>query len=200
MINLSFAFIHIIFVLIAYLVGSIPFGLLFFKFSTGKDIRKLGSGNIGTTNAFRAGGKVIGFLTMICDVAKGALMVYLAGCFYPEVPELPVYVGFFTIFGHMFPVWLKFKGGKGVATALGVMITLSLPIGLVAIGSFIIVLLLSRVVSLASMFAACIATIYSISLNSPQLLIMMLAITPLIIICHRENIQRLLQGQEKKLF
>ena len=195
MIDLSF-----IFILFAYLVGSIPFGLLLFRFSTGKDIRKLGSGNIGTTNAFRAGGKIIGILTMFCDVAKGALMVYLAGCFFPEMPELAVYAGFFAILGHMFPIWLKFKGGKGVATTLGVMITLSLPIGLVAIGSFILVLLLSRIVSLASIFAACIATIYSISLNSPQLPIMMIAITLLIIICHRENIKRLLHGKEKKFF
>jgi len=200
MINLPFSSIHILFILLAYLVGSIPFGLLLLKFSTGEDIRKQGSGNIGTTNAFRAGGKITGLLTMFCDVAKGALMVCAAGYFFPAQLELAVYAGFFAILGHMFPIWLKFKGGKGVATTLGVMITLSLPIGLVAIASFITILLISRIVSLASIFAACITTIYSFSLYSQELQIMMVAINLLIIICHRDNIKRLLHGKEKKFF
>ena len=94
-----FSFPSICLIVVAYLIGSIPFGLLLFKCSTGKDIRKLGSGNIGTTNAFRAGGKIIGILTMFCDVAKGVLMVYVARHFFPSQPEFAVYAGFFAIFG-----------------------------------------------------------------------------------------------------
>lgn len=191
---------HFIFFVVAYLIGSIPFGLLFYRMSSGKDIRKHGSGNIGTTNAFRAGGKVIGILTMVGDITKGAIVVFLAKNFFPQEPEIAIYSGFLAILGHVFSIWLRFKGGKGVATTLGVVMSLNAAIGIVAIVSMIIILLLTRIVSVASMLTACVATLYTVSLHSKDMLIMMIAVTVLILYCHRDNIKRLYQGKEKKFF
>ena len=138
----------------AYLLGSIPNGYLLVRFFRKEDIRAIGSGNIGATNVARSGAKGLGILTLILDALKAAAAVLLAQHLLPNNPDIPALAAVFAILGHMFPVWLGFKGGKGVASALGVYLALSWPTALASLAVFIIVLLLSKYVSLASLVGA----------------------------------------------
>ena len=187
---------------VAYFIGSIPFGLLVANFAGIDDITKKGSGNIGATNVLRIGGKKLGAVTLILDSLKGALLVLLVFfCqknFPYEIKDVTLYYcGFCVILGHVFPVWLNFKGGKGVATALGVISILNPIAGVIFITVWMTVFLLFRFSSLSSILALLSSDIY-IVLFDKKLLWLFLAITALVLFRHRDNIQRLINGTEAK--
>jgi acyl phosphate:glycerol-3-phosphate acyltransferase len=182
--------------LIAYLIGSIPFGLIVTRLAGAGDVRAIGSGNIGATNVLRTGRKGLAIATLILDALKGALPVWLAGRY---GPDMAVVVGLGTVLGHCFPVWLKFRGGKGVATALGVMVTLTPLVALLAVLLFVAVTALSRYVSLGSMLGAVAACGLAWYLGHVQAAELYAALTLLILAKHAANIRRLLAGTESKL-
>lgn len=191
--------------LIAYLLGSIPIGWIVARLFFRTDIRAGGSGNIGATNALRQFGTLVGALVLLLDMGKGIAAVLLAKGVYPELPALVVLCGLIAILGHIFPVWLKFKGGKGVATAAGVVLAL-LPWGLLlALGVFILVVAASRYVSLGSILAALSLLVYEIikewqaELPNIALLAFTILVVGMIIYKHKENISRLKNGRENKI-
>jgi len=188
----------------AYLLGSIPFGLLFTKLLVGGDVRKAGSGNIGATNVARVAGPLPGILTLLFDAAKGAAAVRLAARFSNENATWMIIAALAALFGHCFPVWLKFRGGKGVATAAGAFLMLS-PLALLgSVILFILVVAFWRYVSLGSISAAASMPLLIYFLWAPQhapppaVTFGALAAAGLIIYKHDANIQRLLQGEEPK--
>ena len=200
----------------AYLVGSIPFGVLIAR-AHGKDLRAIGSGNIGATNVARALGKKWAYLCFALDCMKGLVPMLIAGCLVSSPPAIAALslwlaVGCAAVAGHIFPVYLKFKGGKGVATALGIVLGLypyyTIP-GLVAFAVWAIVVLLSKYVSLASIVAAVtfpISLVVAISLSGGwtfaslwPLIVVAVLMAGMIIIRHAENIKRLLDGSEAKV-
>lgn len=197
-------YIAIAAILAAYLLGAIPFGLLFSRWLTGKDPREHGSGNIGATNALRTSGKKVGILTLLADIGKGSLAVALADYLQDDM-TLVAAVALAVFIGHIFPVYLKFKGGKGVATMFGVLIPW-LP--WVAVASFITWLLLfklTRYVSLASVVAAAILPIFTWlfgillwSNSEPSSLFACIILGLLIIARHVGNMRRILTGEEPK--
>ena len=200
---------EIITVLLAYLCGSTPFGLLVAKFVAG--IRTEGSGNIGATNVGRVLGAKWGIGVLVLDALKGALPVFLVPRFMTASDTswfdlLQVLAGVATVVGHMFPVWLKFRGGKGVATSLGVVLVLA-PLGsLAGLGGFVLCMLASRIVALSSIVAAVLFAIGQLAILSPNpfdatklpLSIFSLAVPALIVLQHRSNIGRLVRGEEKR--
>jgi glycerol-3-phosphate acyltransferase PlsY len=189
----------------SYLLGSIPVGYLLVLTFRKEDVRETGSGNIGATNVARAGGKGLGIATLLLDALKGYLAVLLAMHFAPTaggvVSTLAIAAAVAAVVGHIFTVWLGFKGGKGIATALGVFIAL---VPLVAFGAFVIFLLvfaISRFVSLASIAAAAaipLLALWLVPQHTPALLLGLSAISLLSIIKHHANISRLLKGTESK--
>lgn len=182
--------------ILAYFIGSIPFGLVI-SFCAGRgDIRKIGSGNIGTTNVLRAGSKVLALLTLLADSGKIILAIFLAKMLGFDMDYL---VGSASFIGHLFPIWLKFKGGKGVASFLGLSLYLFPKIALILMVVWIITFAISRYSSLAAI-AAAIAGIVSLSMAMPMNsnLFLMIALIILILIKHKENIVRLLEGKESK--
>jgi glycerol-3-phosphate acyltransferase PlsY len=191
-------------IIFAYLIGSIPFGLIFAKIFTSQDLRKIGSGNIGATNAKRAGGWRLGVATLACDVLKGAIPLLIAAAIGPENGLKEIWMALTAISafsGHLFPVYLKFKtGGKGVATTAGcfaVISPMALAISLIA---FIIVIAISKRVSAGSLAAAASLPISIIWLNpSPAIFGCALFISISIIFRHKDNIRRLLDGTEPKI-
>src|SRR5690349_9659434 len=132
---------------LAYLVGSIPFGLVLTRLGGYGDIRAIGSGNIGATNVLRTGNKTLALLTLLLDLGKGAVTVLVAQAFGPDIA---VIAAAFVVLGHLFPVWLRFKGGKGVATAGGVLLAIAWPVGLLALATWLLVAVLSRYSSLSA--------------------------------------------------
>jgi glycerol-3-phosphate acyltransferase PlsY len=189
---------------LAYLLGSIPFGLLLTKLFGGRDIRNAGSGNIGATNVARVVGPAAGILTLLLDAAKGALAVWLAGRFTEHRATPLMLAGVAALVGHCFPVWLKFKGGKGVATALGVFLMLAPLAALGALVFFIAVVLMWRYVSLGSVSAAAAMPLLIYFLwapgHAPPLVVTFgtLFAAALIIFKHDANLQRLVDGTEPK--
>lgn len=181
----------------AYLLGSIPTGFLLGSFS-GVDVRRAGSGNVGATNVARVVGRRQGLMTLLGDVAKGLIPVYLS--VYLELnPPMVALVGLAAFLGHLYPLFLKFQGGKGVATALGVYLGLAPMATVVLIFVFSVVAMVSRVVSLASLIAAGFAPIAFWFFSYPPFLIWLsLLIGLLIVFRHRENIERLLSGAEPR--
>ena len=190
--------------LAAYLLGSIPFGLLLAKLFGGGDVRKAGSGNIGATNVARVVGPLAGILTLVFDTAKGAAAVWLAGRFTNESATWMMIAGFVVLLGHCFPVWLKFKGGKGVATALGVFLVLCPLAAVSALLLFILCVAYWRYVSLGSVSAAAAMPLLVYFLwaphHAPPIIIDMgtLAIALLVIYKHDGNLQRLVEGTEPR--
>jgi acyl phosphate:glycerol-3-phosphate acyltransferase len=183
-------------ILWSYLLGSIPFGLLYTYFSGSGDIRKMGSGNIGATNVLRTGKKSIALLTLLSDIGKGYLAVFLT---HHYAPSLTVLSALFVVLGHLFPLWLKFKGGKGVATALGVYVALAFKVGLIACFVWIIVAFLGKRSSLASLGATLSSCVSFLLLSTLENFFLSLIIAGLIILKHSQNIQRLIQGTEPKI-
>ncbi len=201
---MSMSVLEVLFYLIlSYLLGAIPFGLLTGKLM-GKDIRRSGSGNIGATNTFRTAGPVAGIITLLLDALKGALPVLLfpALLVYDGVsPEnLAVMVGVSAFIGHVWPVFLRFRGGKGVATALGVLLALAPYAVLTAALLSVIIILLTRIVSLGSLMGIIIFLVsYTFFYSDPWIFAGAFFISLVIIIRHRGNIQRLMKGTENRL-
>ena len=182
----------------AYLLGSVPFGLLLTKYIGKTDIRKVGSGNIGATNVLRTGNKALAAATLILDGGKGALAVFI-GTLLDIDPSLPMLMGFLAVIGHCYPVWLKFKGGKGVATALGVVLALYWPLGLAMLGVWLAIAALFRYSSLAALIAFLAAPVLAWFMEKPELLMPTIGLAALIFYKHRENIDRIFKKTESKI-
>jgi glycerol-3-phosphate acyltransferase PlsY len=179
-----------------YLIGSIPFGLILTWLAGLGDIRAIGSGNIGATNVLRTGNKTLAALTLILDMAKGAVAVLL-GSHYG--PDMAVLAGGGAVIGHIAPIWLGFKGGKGVATALGVLTALAWPVGILCALTWLIVAALARISSLAALIAIAAAPVYAYLIVDPQRAELALFIAVLVWVRHYENIRRLLKRQEPRI-
>jgi glycerol-3-phosphate acyltransferase PlsY len=186
----------IVALLVGYLLGSIPFGLILTRFGGKGDIREIGSGNIGATNVLRTGSKPLAAATLLLDAAKGAAAVLIAQRFWPDFTS---FAAAGALIGHLYPVWLRFRGGKGVATLLGILIPL-LPIAaLVYAVLWFGLLLLLRISSVAGMVAAASAPVTAAVLGHQDLFPMLLGFALLVIWKHRDNIRRLARGQEPRL-
>lgn len=182
-------------ILAGYLAGSIPFGLLLARAAGLGDIRKIGSGNIGATNVLRTGNKSIAALTLLCDVLKSLVPVFVARWLLGDAAAM--LTGLAAMIGHIFPLWLGFKGGKGVATAAGVLFALSWPLAVAALAVWIIVFAASRISSLSALCASLAAVIAYLWLGLPQVWFVLL-LAMLVFFTHRANIARLLMGTEPK--
>ena len=182
---------------VAYLIGSVPFGLILTRLAGAGDVRQIGSGNIGATNVLRTGRKGLALATLALDVLKGALPVWLAYRYLG--PDMAVVVGLGAVLGHCFPVWLKFKGGKGVATAAGVVVALTPAVAAIATGVFLLVVLTTRYVSLASILGAIAAAPGAYLVGYVQAAELYLLLALVIVLKHAGNIRRLTQGNESRL-
>jgi glycerol-3-phosphate acyltransferase PlsY len=188
---------HIIIVTIGgYLLGSVPFGLVLTKMAGLGDIREIGSGNIGATNVLRTGNKFLALLTLLLDIGKGAIAVLIIEYFYPG---LSLYAGGAAFLGHLYSIFLKFTGGKGVATFLGLMIALNPIIGFSCIAGWVITAAIFRISSLSALVAAPISAAISLYLQEKNLAILALLLGILIFIKHKDNIKRIISGNEPKI-
>ena len=185
---------YFIIIIFSYLLGSIPFGLLLTKVFLNKDIRDIGSGNIGATNVLRSGNKLMGYLTLFLDIVKAVIPVIYIKLNYPDF----IYISSLSVFlGHVFPVWLKFKGGKGVASYVGILFCISLIYGLVFGIVWILIFLFSKYSSLASLVGTLCIPIYVFIFNGNQPIFFIIMFV-LIFYTHRENIKRLKNKEESK--
>jgi glycerol-3-phosphate acyltransferase PlsY len=182
--------------LLGYLLGSIPFGLLLTRFFGAGDLRQIGSGNIGATNVLRTGRKGLAAATLLLDLAKGAAAVLIGEAILPGGGVLG---GLAAFIGHCYPVWLKFNGGKGVATMMGVVLALHWPCGLVFAVVWLGLLALLRISSLAGMSAAISAPVSAAFFGQIQIVLMLLALAMIVLWKHRANIDRLLNGTEPRI-
>ena len=179
----------------SYLMGSIPFGYLLTKIFLKTDIRDIGSGNIGATNALRTGNKLIAFSTLIFDVLKAVLPVIFVKFNYPEY----IYVSSLSVFiGHVFPLWLKFKGGKGVATYVGILFCINVLFGLLFISTWLLLYFIFKYSSLSSLLATLTIPVYILFFLSGKNIIFFLIIFVLIFYTHKENVKRLINKEESK--
>ncbi|OKH38825.1 acyl-phosphate glycerol 3-phosphate acyltransferase [[Phormidium ambiguum] IAM M-71] len=192
--------------LVAYLLGSFPTGFLAAKLLKGIDIRDQGSGSIGATNVLRTLGKGPAIVVLLVDALKGALAIALANWIYPftdeslPLPWLVTLAGLFAVIGHSLPVWLKFKGGKSVATSLGILLAMSWQVGLATLGVFAFVVAITRIVSISSISGAIAVSLFMILFKQPlPYLIFAIAAGVYVIWRHRSNIQRIIAGTEPKV-
>lgn len=199
--------IWILALVIAYCLGSIPFGYLLVRYVKKEDIRSIGSGNIGATNVTRSGAKGLGLLTLLLDALKGALGVWIAqflgrwhGYSEADVARLAAAAALAAVVGHMFPAWLGFKGGKGVATALGVFLVLSSYAAMCAFCIFIVVVIFTQYVSLSSILSSLVLLVVSYYFDQQGLLVNVCysIIVALVIVKHHKNISRMINGTEHK--
>ena len=181
--------------IVSYLMGSIPFGFILTKIFLKKDIREIGSGNIGATNALRTGNKIIGYSTLVLDILKAVTPVIYVKFFYEDF----LYIASLCAFlGHVFPIWLKFKGGKGVATYLGILFAIDIYFGIIFIISWFITFFISKFSSLSSLVGAASIPIYLLILTEIDQVIFFTIMFVLIFFTHRENIKRLKNKEETK--
>ena len=179
----------------SYLMGSVPFGLILTKIFLKKDIREIGSGNIGATNALRTGNKLVGYSTLILDIAKAIIPVIYVKINYPDL----IYIASLCAFlGHVFPIWLKFKGGKGVATYVGILFSINIILGLIFVVSWAFIFLLFRYSSLSSIIGSLSVPIYILITSQINDAIFFTIMFILIFFTHRENIKRLKNKEESK--
>ena len=179
----------------SYLMGSIPFGFILTKIFLKKDIREIGSGNIGATNALRTGNKLIGYSTLILDILKAIIPVIYVKMNYPEL----IYIASLCAFlGHVFPIWLKFKGGKGVATYVGILFSINISLGLIFVISWSVIFLISRYSSLSSIIGSLSVPLYLFITTEKSSVIFFITMFVLIFFTHRENIIRLKNKEESK--
>jgi len=183
--------------IIGYLLGSIPFGLIFTRMSGAGDIRQVGSGATGATNVLRTGKYWAAAATLICDAGKGILAILIARHFDGEEAAVAAALG--AVLGHLFPVWLGFKGGKGVATSLGVLLMLYWPVALLSLGTWLVVAVIFRISSLSALAAAVAAPIYMVLFGQEAYAVVTTIIAVLVLIMHRDNIRRLLAGTEPRI-
>ncbi|WP_213981147.1 glycerol-3-phosphate 1-O-acyltransferase PlsY [Sphingomonas sp. dw_22] len=182
--------------LLGYLLGSIPFGVLLTRMAGAGDLRQIGSGNIGATNVLRTGRKGLAAATLLLDLAKGAAAVLLAEKLFPGMAMLG---GIGAFIGHCYPVWLKFRGGKGVATLMGIVVALHWPSGLVYAAVWLGLLAILRISSLAGISAAISAPVSVAFFGRIDLVLMLLALALIVLWKHRDNIDRLLSGTEPRI-
>ena len=179
----------------SYLMGSVPFGLILTKIFLKRDIREIGSGNIGATNALRTGNKFIGYSTLILDIAKAIIPIIYVKINYPDL----IYIASLCAFlGHVFPIWLKFKGGKGVATYVGILFSINIILGLIFVASWAIIFLLFKYSSLSSIIGSLSVPIYILITGQINNAIFFAIMFILIFFTHRENIKRLKNKEESK--
>jgi len=185
---------YLIVIIISYFLGSIPFGLILSKLFLKKDIREIGSGNIGATNVLRSGNRIIGYLTLLLDILKAVIPVLFIKVNYPDL----IYISSLSVFlGHVFPLWLKFKGGKGVATYVGILFSINIIYGFVFCISWMLVYFFSKYSSLSSLVASLSIPIY-LFFNKEEQTIFFIILFVLIFFTHRENIKRLKNKEESK--
>ena len=187
---------YVLTAIIAYLAGSIPFGLILVNITGAGNLREIGSGNIGATNVLRTGHKNIAIATLILDCSKGGVTVIVAQSY---GLDLAVIAGVCSVVGHIFPIWLKFRGGKGVATVLGVLLAIAWQVGLTAIATWLIIAVIFRYSSLAAILALTLSTVYAWYLPDTNVSIMTTLIAGLSILRHKENMWRLIKGKESKI-
>jgi glycerol-3-phosphate acyltransferase PlsY len=182
---------------VGYLLGSIPFGLIFTWIAGAGDVRKIGSGNIGATNVLRTGNRWAAAATLVFDAGKGAAAVLIGGHFWGADAALVAALGAFL--GHLFPLWLGFKGGKGVATFLGVTLAIAWPAGLMAAATWLAAAAVWRISSLAALIAAALSPLYMYYFAGPHAAALLAVLAVLIFVMHRENIARLMRGEEPRI-
>ena len=189
--------LDILFVIIySYMLGSIPFGLIITKFFLGKDIRNIGSGNIGTTNVLRTGKSSLAAATLVLDVFKGYISIFIAHKYFNELIYLSALICFI---GHIFPLWLKFKGGKGVAAYLGIILGISFPFGIVFGIAWLLIAVIFRYASLSSIIGSMSVLIYSFFMDNEIQTYLLFIIFIIIVYTHRNNIIRLKNSNESKI-
>ena len=185
----------ILIIFFSYLVGSIPFGYILTKFFLKKDIREIGSGNIGATNALRTGNKIIGYSTLALDISKAILPLVFININFPEY----IFVSSLCIFlGHVFPAWLKFKGGKGVATYLGILFCINITFGFIFSVTWLLIFFVFKYSSLSSLLASLIIPVYILFFLESENIFFFIIMFILIFFTHRENIKRLINKEESK--
>jgi glycerol-3-phosphate acyltransferase PlsY len=193
---------HIVVLTSAYFLGSIPFGLVLTSIAGLGDIREIGSGNVGATNVLRTGNKKLALLTLLLDTGKGGLAVLIVFHIFPSSEnssELAIIAGIAAVIGHNFPVWLRFKGGKGVATTLGTLLAVSWPVGLATCITWVIVAIIFRYSSLSAIISLIASPFYALLLDREEIFILASFLAVLVIIRHYENIRKLIMGHEQKI-
>ena len=186
---------YILIAIISYLLGSIPFGFILSKFFLKTDIRKIGSGNIGATNALRTGNKFVGFSTLIFDILKAIVQVLYIKIYYQEY----IYISALCAFlGHVFPIWLNFKGGKGVATYIGILFAINILFGIIFITIWLLIFLVYKYSSLSSLIGSVSIPLYLLIIGQTNSIIFFTIMFVLIFFTHRENIKRLKNKEENK--
>ena len=186
---------YLIISLLSYLIGSIPFGFILTKIFLKKDIRDIGSGNIGATNALRTGNKLIGYSTLVLDILKAVIPIIFIKFNYPEY----IYISSLSVFiGHVFPFWLKFKGGKGVATYLGILFCINYIFGLLFIITWLLLYFISKYSSLSSLTASLSIPVYLVFFLEGENIIFFMIMFILIFFTHRENVKRLINKEESE--
>ncbi len=180
----------------SYILGSIPFGLIITKLFLKEDIRDIGSGNIGATNVLRTGKKHLALLTLILDLIKGYFSIYISFVYFSD---LIYFSAIICLLGHIFPAWLKFKGGKGIATYLGIILALSINLGIVFSVTWLLILFIFKYSSLSSIVSTLVVLLYSISFNNLSLTFYLFTVFIIIIFTHKENIVRLKNKSENKI-
>ena len=186
-------------ILLGYGLGSIPFGLILTRWAGLGDVRAIGSGNIGATNVLRTGRKGLAAATLVLDAAKGAAAVLAAQAIWPDMAQLPPLAGLAAFLGHLFPVWLGFRGGKGVATLIGIVAALLWPAALIVAAAWILALLATRYSSVGGMAGAIAAPVAAFFLGRIDLVPLFSGFALLVLWTHRANIGRLLRGAEPKV-
>lgn len=182
---------------LSYLLGAVPFGIVITRALGLGDLRKIGSGNIGATNVLRTGNKPAALATLILDAGKGGIAVLLARAYVGA--DAAQVAALFSFLGHLYPVWLGFKGGKGVATFLGTLLALAWPAGLAACATWLVTALISRISSLSALVAAALSPVWLVVLGFPQMSILSIALAALIFARHQANIARLRSGTEPRI-
>ena len=184
-----------IIIVISYLLGSIPFGFLLTKFFLKKDIREIGSGNIGATNALRTGNKIIGYTTLILDILKAVIPIILVKFYFIEY----LYIASLCVFlGHVFPIWLRFKGGKGVATYVGILCCINIYLGIAFVIVWLLTFIIFKYSSLSSLLGSISIPIVNYFIFNEEVIFFFIIMFVLIFYTHRENIKRLLNHTESK--